>query len=94
MRTDRDEVDSITEVVPRTEADIFPVEWHGQENNKRRCRASRQNHRDPHKPGESPALHSPEDVELFFDASKVPVAGGEGGFAIGGEGGGETVGIR
>jgi len=35
----------------------------------------------------------PENIELFFDGGEVLVAGGEGGFAEGGEGGGETVGV-
>jgi len=35
----------------------------------------------------------PEDIDLFFDGGEVLVAGGEGGFAEGGEGGGETVGV-
>jgi|SRR5258708_4179054 len=30
-----------------------------------------------HTPGERVTLHSPEDVELFFDAGEVFVAGGE-----------------
>ena len=33
--TDRDEIDSITEVIRGTQADIFPVEWHAQESNKK-----------------------------------------------------------
>jgi hypothetical protein len=33
----------------------------------------------------------PKDAEVFFDAGEVSVAGGEGGFAIDGEGGGEAV---
>jgi hypothetical protein len=28
------------------------------------------NRRDPHKQGESPALQSPEDVEVFFDGGE------------------------
>lgn len=35
----------------------------------------------------------PENVDLFFDGGEVFVAGGEGGFAVDGEGGGEAVGI-
>ena len=38
-----------------------------------------------------PPLGGPEDVELFFEVGEVFVAGGEGGFAMGGEGGGEAV---
>ncbi len=37
------------------------------------------------------ALRDPEEVELFFDVGGVFVAGGEGGFALEGEGGGEAV---
>lgn len=47
-----------------------------------------------HKPGESLALRSPEDVEILFDVGEILVAGGEGGFAIGSEGGGKAIGIR
>src|SRR6266481_10129836 len=36
----------------------------------------------------------PEDVELFLDVGEIFVARGEGGFALEGEGGGETVGVR
>jgi hypothetical protein len=36
-------------------------------------------------------LGGPKDVELFFDVGEILVAGGEGGFASGGEGGGEAV---
>jgi hypothetical protein len=32
-------------------------------------------------------LGGPEDVELFFEVGEILVAGGEGGFAMGGEGG-------
>jgi len=35
---------------------------------------------------EDPPLQGPEEVELFLDAGEVFVAGGEGGFAVGGEG--------
>ena len=38
--------------------------------------------------------NSPEDVELFLEVSEVLDAGGEGGFALEGEGGGQTVGVR
>ena len=52
---------------------------------------------EPHAPSqlaEGFGLGGPEDVELFSDVGEVFVAGGERGFAMGGEGGGETVGIR
>jgi hypothetical protein len=42
------------------------------------------NRRDPHKPGQSPPLRGPEDVELFLDVGEVFIAGGEGGFAMDG----------
>ena len=35
----------------------------------------------------------PEDVDLFFNGGEVLVAGGEGGFAMDGEGGGKAVGV-
>src|SRR5467141_3795220 len=35
----------------------------------------------------------PKEVEVAFEFGEVGVAGGEGGFAIGGEGGGEAVGV-
>ena len=35
VRADRDEIDSITEVIRGSQADIFPVEWHAQESNKK-----------------------------------------------------------
>jgi len=38
-----------------------------------------------------PGLGGPEEVEFFFEAGEVFVAGGERGFAIAGEGGGEAV---
>ena len=40
---------------------------------------------------EDPPLHGPEDVELLLDAGEIFVAGGESGFALEGEGGGEAV---
>src|SRR5712692_1964514 len=43
---------------------------------------------------ESSGLRRPEDVEFFFDVGEVFVAGGERGFAMGGEGGGKTIGVR
>jgi hypothetical protein len=42
VRTNCDEIHSITEVIPRGKADVLPVEWHVRESNKKRCRASRQ----------------------------------------------------
>jgi len=33
VSTDRDEIDSITEVIRGSKADILPIEWHRQENN-------------------------------------------------------------
>src|SRR5260370_6456042 len=39
-------------------------------------------------------LGGPEDVEFFFDVGEVLVAGGEGRFALEGESGGETIGVR
>jgi hypothetical protein len=38
-------------------------------------------------------LRGPENVEFFFDACEISVAGGESGFAMGGEGSGEIVGV-
>jgi len=40
---------------------------------------------------EARLLPCPEDVELFFDDCEILVAGGEGGFEMGGQGGGEAV---
>jgi len=40
--------------------------------------------------GVRPGLGGPEQVEFFLDAGEVFVAGGEGGFALEGEGGGEN----
>ncbi len=33
VTTDGDEIDSTTEIIPRSEADIFSVDWHVRENN-------------------------------------------------------------
>jgi hypothetical protein len=55
------------------------------------CLASRHKSLGPRQTGGTPPLHSPEEVELFLDACEIAIAGGEGGFARGGEGGGETV---
>src|SRR4029077_15513844 len=41
VRTNCDEIDSMAEIILRSEADIFPGEWHAQESSKKRCRASR-----------------------------------------------------
>lgn len=38
-------------------------------------------------------LQGPDEVEFFLDVRQVFVADGERSFALGGEGGGETVGI-
>src|ERR1700682_697124 len=55
------------------------------------CLASRHKSLGPRQTGGTPPLHSPEEVELFLDACEIAIAGGQSGFALGGEGGGETV---
>lgn len=54
VRTDRDEIDSIAEIVLRGKADTFSVEWHREKNSKRRCRASRQKPSGPPETGGKP----------------------------------------
>src|SRR5579859_1111638 len=54
VTADCDEIDSITEVVLWGKADIFSVEWHRLEDNKRGCRASRQKSSGPPRNGGKP----------------------------------------
>jgi hypothetical protein len=42
---------------------------------------------------EARSLQGPEEIELFPDVGEVPVAGGESGSAMDGEGGGETISV-
>jgi hypothetical protein len=54
VRTNCDEIDSITKVIPGSKADFLTVEWHVQQGNKKRCRASRQGPSGPPHDGGKP----------------------------------------